>query len=184
MCTAKKLSCDQPSGLARIQAMPSRWRPCISMHVGDRVLRPAVARLELDRGAAAVLGGGVVAGLLQAEGVHAEHRVIAGHVRRPGRQRARDAVAQHARVAAEEVELVAGLQRQQVARVLDRHVLEHLRGRVPAARRRRCSMAARWPCSCAVAGSVRAAGQRFARDRQCRRARCRADAARPAAHAP
>ena len=37
------------SGLARIQAMPSR---CAALHLhdmGDRVLRPAVARLELDR---------------------------------------------------------------------------------------------------------------------------------------
>ena len=99
----------------------------------DGVLRPGVARFELDRGAAGILGGDVVAGLLEAERVHAEHRVIARHAVRPRRQRARDAVAQHARLAAEEVELVADLQRQQVARVFDRDVLQHLRRRVPAA---------------------------------------------------
>ena len=51
----------------------------------------------------------------------------------PGRQRARDAVAQHARLAAEEVDLMADLQRKQVARLPDRDVFQHLRGRVPAA---------------------------------------------------
>ena len=59
--------------------------------------------------------------------------MIARHAVRPGRQRARDAVAQHARLAAEEVELVADLQRKQIARVFDRDVFHHLRGRVPAA---------------------------------------------------
>ena len=99
----------------------------------DGVLRPGIARVERDRGAAGDLGGDVVAGLLEAERVHAEHRVIARHAVRPRRQRPRDAVAQHARLAAEEVELVADLQREQVVRVFDRDVLHHLRRLVPAA---------------------------------------------------
>ena len=63
-------------------------------------------------------------------------RVIARHRRRPGRQGARDAVAQHARVAGEEVDLVAGLQRQRVARIVDGDVFEQPAGLVPAALRK------------------------------------------------
>ena len=102
-------------------------------HMGDRVLGPAVARLELDRAAAGGFRAGVVAGLLQPEGVHAEHGMVAGHRRVPGRQGAGDAVAQHAAVAGEIVDLVAGLQRQRVARMVDRDVLQRLARGVPAA---------------------------------------------------
>ncbi len=65
--------------------------------------------------------------------MHAEHGVIARHAVRPRRQCTCDAVAQHARFAAEEVELVADLQREQVVRMFDRDVLHHLRRLVPAA---------------------------------------------------
>ena len=87
-------------------------------HMGHRVLRPAVARLELDGAAAGDLGRTVVAHLLQPEGVHAQERVIARHVRRPVGQRAGDAVAQEPGIAGEEVDLVTGLQRQQVVRMV------------------------------------------------------------------
>ena len=51
----------------------------------------------------------------------------------PVRLGARDAVAQHARVAGEEVDLVAHLQRQQVLRVADAQVLQDAAGPVPLA---------------------------------------------------
>ncbi len=97
------------------------------------VLRPAVAPLEFERAAALRLGLRVGAGFLQPEGVHAEQRVVTGHGALPGRQRARDPVAQHARVAGEEIERVSGLQRQRVARVVDAQVLQRARRVVPAA---------------------------------------------------
>ena len=70
--------------------------------------------------AADVLGAGVVAGLLEAEGVHAEQVAVARHFLVPVRQRLRNAVAQQDRVAEVEVDGVRGLDRDEVARVLDR----------------------------------------------------------------
>jgi hypothetical protein len=101
-------------------------------HVGDRVLRPAVPRLELDAPPPGRLGPGIVAGLLEPEGVHAEHRVIARHPRLPEGQRPRDPVAQHPRMPGEEVDLVPGEQPHGIARRLDRHVLQHPPRLVPA----------------------------------------------------
>ena len=72
---AKKLSVGPASGLARIQAMPSLLPALHLHHMRHRVLRPAVARLELDaRCGRPASARRVVAGLLQPEGVHAEHR--------------------------------------------------------------------------------------------------------------
>ena len=51
----------------------------------------------------------------------------------PGRQRACDAIAQHARITAEEIDLVANMQRQCIARVGDADVLEHAPRGTPAA---------------------------------------------------
>ena len=83
--------------------------------------RPGVARLEVERAAAGVLGAVVVVHLLEAEGVHAEHVAVARNVAVPVRQDARDAVAQHHRLAEEEVALMPELQGQQVARIVDQH---------------------------------------------------------------
>jgi len=47
--------------------------------------------------------------------------------------RARDAVAQHARIAEQEIGLVAGLQRQRVERMINGEVFEHARSGAPAA---------------------------------------------------
>ncbi len=101
-------------------------------HVHDRVLRPGVARLQFDRPAAVALGVVKIAVLLQPERIHAEQRVIAGHVRRPGRQRPGDAIPQQALVAGEEVELLPELQRQQVVRMLEAQVFERARRQPPA----------------------------------------------------
>ncbi len=86
-----------------------------------------------DGGLALGDGARVVAGLFQAEGVHAKQRVVAGDRGAPRRQGARDPVAQHARVAAEEVDLVTGVQRQRVKRVVDAHVFQRAAGIAPAA---------------------------------------------------
>ena len=86
--------------------------------MGHRVLGPAVARLQVDGGPAGGLGGGVVAGLLQPEGVQAQYGVIARHVGRPVRTGPADPVAQHGRVAGQEVEQLADLQGQRIARIL------------------------------------------------------------------
>ena len=96
--------------------------------MGDGVLGPAVAGLQLDGAAAGRLGAGVVAGLLKTEGVHGQERVVVRHALRPGGQGPRDAVAQHARVAGQEVDQLAGLQSQEVARVVDGHVLKDAAG--------------------------------------------------------
>ncbi len=89
-------------------------------HVLHGVHGPGVAPVEVERAAADVLGAHVVRVLLQAEGVHAEQVAVAGHVVVPVRQRLRHAVAQHQRVAEEEIDDVRGLDCDQVARVLDR----------------------------------------------------------------
>ncbi|MER8482729.1 hypothetical protein NKH12_09475 [Mesorhizobium sp. M1322] len=79
--------------------------------MGDGVLRPTVARLDVDCHAAKLFGARIVAHFLQPERLHAEYGVVARHAALPGRQRAADAVAQHAGIAGEEIDLVPGLQR-------------------------------------------------------------------------
>ena len=106
-------------------------------------------------------------------------RVVARHRRAPLRQRARDAVAQHARVAGEEVDLVAGLQRQRVARVARAQVLQHAARPRASGPRRRAPRRATCARSRSVGrqrrGARRAGG---ARHRRAPPARCRAGAAR------
>lgn len=101
-------------------------------HMRHRMLRPAVPRLDLHAPPPGRLGPRIIPGLLQPEGMHAQHRVIAGHRRIPVGQGARDPVAQHPRMPGEEVDLVPREQAQRIARRLDRHVLEHPARRVPA----------------------------------------------------
>src|SRR4051812_43655246 len=59
-------------------------------HMRDGMLRPAVPRLEIDGAAAVLLGFGIFAVFLEAEGLHAEHRMIARRRRRPSRACPRD----------------------------------------------------------------------------------------------
>ena len=101
----------------------------------DRMLRPAVAWLDLCRLPAEGLGSAIVAHLLQPEGLHPENGVVARHALLPGGQRPADAVAQHARIAGKEVDLVSHLQRHGVERIVDRDVLEDASGVVPASLR-------------------------------------------------
>ncbi len=88
------------------------------------MLCPAVARLEVDAAAPELFGLRIAARFLQTEGVHAEHRVIAGHTRAPCRQSPGDAVAQHSRVTGVKVDQVPGLQGQRIARVVDAQVFQ------------------------------------------------------------
>ena len=55
-----------------------------------------------------------------------------GTVRWPCRQGAGDAVAQHAGMAGEEIELMSDLQRQQIARVRDGNIFQDARCLMPA----------------------------------------------------
>ena len=108
---------DQASVSARSQAMPSRRRFCISMHVRDRMPGPAVARAR-----SSTPGGRCSRPARSRRTPPARRHACRAPrgsraSRAPGRQGAGDAVAQHARVAGEEVDLVAGLQRQRVQRV-------------------------------------------------------------------
>jgi len=64
--------------------------------MGHGVLAPTVERLDLDAAATQRLGAGVAPGLLQSESHHAQHRMEAGGVAAPVRQRPGDAVVQHA----------------------------------------------------------------------------------------
>ena len=108
--------------------------PALHLHdMGDGMLRPAVAWFEIDRTAAGRFGGGVVGVLLEPEGMHAQKRMIARQRLIPVRQRLFDAGAQHRRVAGEEIDLMAGLERQRVARIRVGEIGEHLAGLVPAA---------------------------------------------------
>ena len=115
--------------------MPSLLPALHFHHMRHRVLRPAVARLDLDGAAADALRHArsrpSPPGRRPACRASRDSRAC----RRPGRQGARDAVAQHARIAGEEVDLVAGLQRQRVARIVDGDVLEQPARLVPAALR-------------------------------------------------
>jgi len=104
-------------------------------HMRHCVPAPAVTGLELDARAAERLGTHIVGGLLQAEGQHRQHRVMPGHAGVPVGLGTRDAVAQHARVAGEEVDLVAHLQRQQVQGVTDAQILQDAAGTMPLALR-------------------------------------------------
>jgi hypothetical protein len=80
---------------------------------------PGIARVQRECVAADVLGAGVARVLLEAEGVHAEQVAVARDVLVPVRQRLRDVVAQQDRVAQVEVDDVRGLDRGDVARMLD-----------------------------------------------------------------
>ena len=100
-------------------------------HVRHRMLRPTVARLEFDRRPPLRFGTRVVGSFLQAEGMHTEQRVVAGHGRRPGRQGAGDAVAQQARVADVEIDQMPDLQGDDIRRVVDGDVLQRPPGAMP-----------------------------------------------------
>src|SRR5690606_23789735 len=69
--------------------------------VRDGMSGPDVVGIELDRTPARRLGGGVVAGLLQAEGAAAEHIAIARHTLIPAGQDPGDGVP-HRHVLAQE----------------------------------------------------------------------------------
>ncbi len=127
----------------RIGAHPGDAVSLPALHFHDvchRVLRPAIARLDLDRLPAEAFGPRIVAHLLQPEGLHAQNGVVARHAPLPRRQGPADAVAQHAGIAGEEIDLVSHLQRQRVERVVDRDVLKDAGGVMPAAL---CQMAER-----------------------------------------
>ena len=103
---------DQFGAVAFSHSMPSWMRPCISNTCCTACTAQGSRGFERERVAADVLGAGVVAGLLEAEGVHAEQVAVAGHLVVPVRQGLRDAVAQHHRVAEVEVDDVRRLQRE------------------------------------------------------------------------
>ena len=153
------------------------------VHVRDRVPGPGVAPFQFDRLAALLLGLRVVAGFLQPERMHAEQRVVARDRLAPRGQHARDAIPQHARVAAEEVDLVPDLQRQRVARIRDADILEHAARRAPAAFG---EQAYRFDVAAFALGGDEA--RRRPRGNRVPpagpAARCRADAGKPSARGP
>ena len=111
----------------RVRAHPGNTIRRASLHlhhVRDGVLRPAIARLELDGPAALRLRAPVVGCFLETERMHAEQGVEARHTLAPGGQGACDPVAQHAGVPSEEVDLMARLKCERVLRVFDRYILE------------------------------------------------------------
>ncbi len=123
----------QSRSRALSKAMPSDRRPSISITWVTAWTAQGSRALEVERAAAGVLGAAVVVHLLEAEGVHAEHVAVAGHVAVPIGQHARDAVAQHHGLAEEEVALMPELQGQQVARVVDHDRAEEVGGALQVA---------------------------------------------------
>ena len=124
----------RPVALARHEPLDALAdAPLHLHHVRRRVHRPAVLRLDRERGARGLLGLGVLVHLLEAERVHAEHVRVAGNVAAPVRQHARDAVAQVQRVAAVEVHQVRDLQRERVAGKVREHRVERAAGGMPVA---------------------------------------------------
>jgi hypothetical protein len=121
-------------------------------HMGDGVMRPGVARFGRDGLAARGFGAGVVARFLQPEGVHPEEEGPARH-RVPMRQRAGDAVAERAGVGAQEVDEVARLKRDEVAREGEGVAFEMPRGEGPVAPERGLERGA-VACGAVVMGQV------------------------------
>ena len=104
-------------------------RAALHLHdMGDGVDRPGIGGIDRHGPAAARLGPGVVAGLLQPEGAHAEHIAVAGHALVPGRQHARDAVPVLGKRAVIEMQVVREADREDVARVVQQDVLEAAHG--------------------------------------------------------
>ena len=92
--------------------------------MGDGVLGPAVSRFQFDGAPTGGFGTAILPGLFEAKCVQAQDGVKVRHSFRPGGQGAGNAVAQHARVAGQEIHLLAGLQRQNVQRVGDGDILK------------------------------------------------------------
>jgi len=86
-------------------------------HVGARMVRTEVSRLELERGERGFLGAAVCAAFFQPEGLHRPHAGVARVGARPGRQDRRDARVQVARVAEQIVVGMRHREREQVARM-------------------------------------------------------------------
>ena len=86
----------------------------------DGMHGPAVLPVQGDRLAAACLGLLVIAGFFESERIHPFDEAIARHVAIPVRQHAGNSIAQHVRIAEEEVADMRVLKRQQIARIGDR----------------------------------------------------------------
>ena len=99
--------------------------PVLHLHdVRDRVHRPQVGRVALDRGPAGTLRLVVGARLLERERVHAEDVAVAVDGIVPGVQHPADRISVVLVVAEIEVEIVGELQRDDVARMLGENRLE------------------------------------------------------------
>jgi hypothetical protein len=111
---------DRPVARAGDQAVDAIAVTALHLHdVHERMYGPGIAWVQLERLEARVLGTVVEAGFLEPERVHSQHVTVARHRGVPGRQDLRDAVAQHRRLAQQEIAYVRRLQREQVTRVLD-----------------------------------------------------------------
>jgi hypothetical protein len=122
-----------PVGDAALERVDPLGHPTTHLvGVGHGVDRPHVVPVGIERGHPGLLGRFVVAGLLEPEGLHAQHEAVVG-VAGDGRQGPSDAVPQVLRVAREEVELVAELEGEQIGGPADQQVVEGIRGAVPAA---------------------------------------------------
>ena len=108
---------------------------CLHLHhVAERVLGPAVVRLQRERLPAALLRRAVVAAFLQAEGGHAEQEAVSRVLPAVGRQGAGDTAAQIVPLALEEVGEMADLEGHHIARLVGDDPVEPCRHPVPVAR--------------------------------------------------
>ncbi|MNL27599.1 hypothetical protein D3C87_1491980 [compost metagenome] len=88
--------------------------------------RPRIARVQRHGLAATRLGVFIAIGFLEPEGMHAEQVAVAGHIPVPMGQHLRDAVAQHRRLAEQEIAQMGHLHGEDVARIVDGDVTVRL----------------------------------------------------------
>ncbi len=86
--------------------------------MGDRVGGPEVGGVALYRLAPGRLGGGIVAALLQGEGLQPQHEAVARHGLVPGVKRPRDGTAHALGGTQIEVQVLRQLQRHDVVRMV------------------------------------------------------------------
>src|SRR6185369_16102159 len=97
-------------------------------YVRDRMNRPGVATIGVERAATDVLRSRIQRSLLQPERIHTQHVAVARRAGVPGWQHLRDPDAEHRGRAEKEVADVRDLQRQEVLRMVQQDLAVAVNG--------------------------------------------------------